>query len=234
MTWQTAIEADFHLDGPQIASFERLLLLLADQSDRNLTAVTEPENIVALHFRDSLGLIDLPETKSARNAVDIGSGAGFPGLPLAIAIPSLTVTMIEARRRKCEFIEKAIATLGLNNAAVLASRAEDAGRSEMRATFDIAFARAVGSMAEVLEYCFPLLKKGGSALLQRGDRSSDDEKQAGLVAELLGGTLARIESVRPYSNAKNLHLWVFSKTAPTPERFPRRPGIARKRPLNGF
>ena len=234
MTWQTGLEADFHLDGSQIASFEKLLHLLAKQSDRNLTAVTEPENIVAIHFRDSLGLIDFPETKSAKLAVDIGSGAGFPGLPLAIAIPSLTVTMIEARRRKCEFIEKAIATLELANASALALRAEDAGRSEMRATFDIAFARAVGSIAEVLEYCFPLLKTGGSALLQRGDRSPGDEEQAGKVAELLGGTLDRIESAKPYSNAKNLHIWVFSKTVITPDRYPRRPGVARKRPLNNF
>lgn len=234
MKWQSGLRADFHLDDPQVASFEKLLHLLSKQSDRNLTAVTEPENIVAMHFRDSLGLIDFPETKSAGLAVDIGSGAGFPGLPLAIAIPSLTVTMIEARRRKCEFIEKAIATLRLANASVLALRAEDAGRTEKRAAFDIAFARAVGSMAEVLEYCFPLLKTGGSALLQRGERNPGDEEQAGRVAQLLGGTLDRIEPVKPYTNAKNLHIWVFSKTGMTPDRYPRRPGMARKRPLINF
>ncbi|MFA6002038.1 MAG: 16S rRNA (guanine(527)-N(7))-methyltransferase RsmG [Thermoleophilia bacterium] len=234
MTWQTGLGADFHLDGAQVASFEKLLELLTAQSDRNLTAVTEPENIVAMHFRDSLGLIDFPETKSAGLAVDIGSGAGFPGLPLAIALPSMTVTMIEARRKKCEFIEKAIAALGLANASVLALRAEDAGRTEIRSLFDIAFARAVGSIAEVLEYCFPLLKIGGSALLQRGDRKPGDEEQAGRVAELLGGTLDRIESIKPYSSAKNLHIWVFSKTAMTPDRYPRRPGVARKRPLADF
>lgn len=234
MTWQSSLGSDFNLDASQIASFEKLLDLLTEQSDRNLTAVTEPANIVAIHFRDSLGLADFPETRSALSAVDIGSGAGFPGLPLAIAVPSLSVTMIEARRKKCEFIEKTVMKLGLDNAFVLASRAEDAGRSEMRATFDIAFARAVGSIAEVLEYCFPLLKTGGSALLQRGDRSPGDEKQARQVAELLGGTLVRIESVKPYSDAKNLHIWVFSKNSHTPDRFPRRAGVARKRPLGDF
>ena len=234
MTWIKELKADFNLDAAQTASLEKLLELLIAETDRNLTAVTSPDKIVDIHFRDSLFLSLFPETRASRKAVDVGSGAGFPGLPLAIALPDLSVSLIEARARKCEFIEKAIFAADITNAAVFSMRAEAAGRTGMRESFNVAFSRAVGSLGEVLEYCLPLLGIGGSALLQRGSRRAGDEEEAIHASEILGGKLGRIEQVSPYVGSKNLHIWVFRKTAATPESYPRRPGIARKRPLGKF
>ena len=231
MSWQRELLEDFALNAAQVAQFEQLLELLVSVSDRNLTAVTDPANIINLHFRDSLSLLAQPEVHQASTAVDVGSGAGFPGLPLAIARPDLTVSMIEATKKKVDFIDVAISVLALKNARALPVRAEEAGRSELRDAFDVALARAVGSLSLVLEYCLPLVRVGGSAILQRGAGEAGDNENAARVAAQLGGKLVRKEAYRPYQGAKNLHVWVFIKSAPTPERFPRRPGMARKKPL---
>lgn len=232
MTWKKKIAGDYSLSTSQISKFHTLLEYLAGISDRNLTAVTGEENIVNFHFRDSLGLLAFNEFVDAEIIVDVGSGAGFPGLPLAIARPDKSFTLMEARSRKCDFIDDAVRLLELNNVRSLQSRAEDAARAECRDTFDLAVARAVGSLPVVLEYVLPLLKSGGSALLQRGIREDGDESSAAALAPLLGGRLERIEPSYPYPGSKNLHVWVFSKVMATPERFPRRSGIAKKRPLS--
>lgn len=231
MTWQEDLKRRFRLDNSQVQSLEALLRLLLARKDRHLTAVTEPAGIVRVHFLDSLSLLEFPEVLRAKKAVDIGSGAGFPGLPLAIARPDLDVALIEANRKKCDFIGRTIIELKLKNASVHAIRAEAAGRSTFRDSADLALARAVGSLPEVLEYALPLLKSGGHALLQRGAREPRDEELAASVAGLLGGKLARVEKSSPYPEAKNLHIWVFDKIGETPFKYPRRPGMARKRPL---
>jgi 16S rRNA (guanine527-N7)-methyltransferase len=230
-SWQTDLRERFGLDRGQVTRFETLLELLQEQSDRNLTAVKEPANIVRLHFLDSLWLLGLPQVERATRAVDIGSGAGFPGIALAIARPELQVLMIEATASKASFISEVVASLGLRNAEVVAARAEEAGRSGLRESCDLALARAVGSLQEVLEYALPLLKIGGFAVLQRGAREPGDEAGAVKAASLLGGELRSIEVAQPYPEAQNLHVWIFEKTSATPETYPRRPGMPRKRPL---
>jgi len=231
MSWQDDLISDFTLSQDAIDPLERLLDLLSFANDRNLTTVRSESGIVNLHFRDSLNLINEPAFQAATEIVDVGSGAGFPGLPLAIAAPKKKFTLIESVSRKCEFIATAASDLGLKNVTVLNSRAEDAGRSSLRDHFDLALARAVGPFAVVIEYVMPLIRPDGSALLQRGAREDGDEETATAVAALLGGRLESFKSVRPYPEAANLHLWVFTKTSPTPDRFPRRPGMAKKRPL---
>jgi len=232
MSWQQDFISDYGLPPAAIKSLERLLVLLQAANDRNLTTVRDESGIVDLHFRDSLHLIGEPVFITAARIVDVGSGAGFPGLPLAIAAPEKNFTLLESVSRKCEFISSAASELGLGNVTVLNSRAEDAGRSTLRDHFDLALARAVGPFAVVIEYVMPLIKTGGSALLQRGAREAGDEKTAAAVASLLGGKLESLKSVKPYPEAANLHLWHFSKISPTPDRFPRRPGMAKKRPLH--
>lgn len=229
--WQLDFQNQFGLKPSQIKALERYLEMLTSARGRNLTAVNEPAAIIDVHFRDSLGLLEIPETAGANRAVDIGSGAGIPGLPLAIARPRLQILMLESVSKKYEFIKHAIDSLGLENASAMNLRAEEAGHTDLRQSFDLAFARAVGSLSEVLEYSLPLLKTGGFALLQRGAYNQNDVERATRTAEILGGSLSRIESVRPYPGARNLSVWLFSKHSPTPERYPRRPGIPRKRPL---
>ncbi|MHB1390304.1 MAG: 16S rRNA (guanine(527)-N(7))-methyltransferase RsmG [Thermoleophilia bacterium] len=221
----------YHLDEDQIASLARLRELLISQTDRNLTAVSDPDVIIRVHFLDNLWLLGLPEMTTAGEVVDIGSGAGFPGLPLAIARPDLNFSLIESNGKKSAFISRCIDVLGLKNATVLPQRAEEVAGSQLRETFDLALARAVGSLPEILEYALPLLKLGGHALLQRGARESRDLHAAGMAAALLGGEPGRIIEATPYPQAKNLHVWVFNKVAASPPKYPRRPGMARKRPL---
>jgi len=232
MTWEEEIAAEYSLSASQISKLHALLEYLAGISDRNLTSVTGEANIVNFHFRDSLALLAFNEFAEADRIVDVGSGAGFPGLPLAIACPEKSFTLLEARSRKCGFIDDAVDLLELHNVRSLQSRAEEAAGGVYRDYFDLAVARAVGSLPVVLEYVLPLLKTGGSALLQRGNREDGDESSAATVARLLGGRLEKIEPSYPYPGSKNLHVWVFSKTMATPKRFPRRSGIAKKRPLS--
>ncbi|MEK6536998.1 MAG: RsmG family class I SAM-dependent methyltransferase, partial [Actinomycetota bacterium] len=127
MTWQEKIISDFGISSAQVALLEELLELLTGISDRNLTAVTTADLIVDVHFRDSLSLLSFDELQTADSVVDIGSGAGFPGLPLAIASPDKSFLLLEAKGRKCEFLAAAIKTLCLTNVEIAAVRAEDAG-----------------------------------------------------------------------------------------------------------
>ncbi|MHB8160307.1 MAG: 16S rRNA (guanine(527)-N(7))-methyltransferase RsmG [Thermoleophilia bacterium] len=231
MSWQEQICSDFGISSARVALFEKLLELLIGISDRNLTAVTTADLIVNVHFRDSLSLLSFAELETADSVVDIGSGAGFPGLPLAIACPDKSFSLLEANNKKCDFLTAAIKTLCLSNVEIAAVRSEDAGRSTMRDYFDLALARAVGPLAVVLEYTLPLLTVGGAALLQRGAREEGDEQISREIAVILGGELVSVSPVKPYQGSRNLHVWRFLKTLPTPERFPRRPGMAKKRPL---
>lgn len=231
MSWEQEIADDYSLSLKQVSQLRSLLEYLSGVSDRNLTSVSGEEDIVNFHFRDSLDLLAFPEFEKAENIVDVGSGAGFPGLPLAVARPDKTFSLLESTSRKCDFIDYAARLLGLGNVISLRSRAEDAARSDFRDHFDLAVARAVGPLPVVIEYVLPLLKIGGIALLQRGSREQQDEISASHAATLLGGKLEQIKQSHPYPDSKNLHIWVFSKLRPTPERFPRRTGIAKKRPL---
>ena len=233
MSWQSDLSASFYLTDEQIRAFERLLHILTAASDRNLTAVTGEEKIVDVHFRDCLSLTAFKELGAAANIVDIGSGAGFPGIPLAIALPEKKFSLIEANGKKCEFIASAVRDLGLKNVEVIHTRAEEAGRTSLSDSFDLGLARAVGSLLLVIEYVMPLIKPGGSALLQRGAREGGDENSAADVALELGGRLDSVTPVESYPGSKNLNVWILVKSVATPKRFPRRPGIAKKRPLSG-
>jgi len=201
------------------------------EGDRGLTAVTSTKGILNVHFLDSLWLMNLPEMQAAHTLIDIGSGAGFPGLPLAIANPQIEVCMLEANNKKAAFISAMAEELSLANALVICQRAEDAGRTALRDQYDVAVARAVGSLSEVLEYTLPLVKVGGHVLLQRGAREEGDDAAAKKAAAMLGGSLQRISPADPYPEARNLNIWVWEKETATPAKYPRRPGVPRKRPL---
>lgn len=230
--WRDDFMSCFQLEEAQVSRLNSFLEMLSSVKDRNLTAVTALDKIVDVHFRDSLSLLQFPEVSGAKTGVDIGSGAGLPGIPLAIALPDLQITLIEANRKKNEFIKEAAIELGLKNVSVASIRAEDAGHSAMRDHFDLALARAVGPLALVIEYVLPLLKPDGYGVLQRGARKANDEELASSVATQLSGSLDRVVPVCPYPDANNLHVWVIKKTGTTPERFPRRAGVAKKRPLS--
>jgi 16S rRNA (guanine527-N7)-methyltransferase len=195
------------------------------------TTVRDRGAVLRDHLADSLVALELPEVRAATCVADLGSGAGFPGLPLAVALPSARVSCVESNGRKCAFISAAIEACGLRNAVAVHARAEDwpAGRDSC----DLVTARALAPLAVVAEYASPLLTIGGSLVAWRGRRDSEDEAAGARAAGELGLEPVQIVRVEPYPGALHRHLHVLRKVTPTPERFPRRPGMARKRPLGG-
>lgn len=195
------------------------------------TTVRDRQAALRDHLADSLVALDLAEVRSASTIADLGSGAGFPGLPLAIALPDAQVSLVESSRRKCEFIERAIAACGARNARAIPARAEE--WADGLGSCDLVTARALDSPAVVAEYAAPLLRLGGTLVVWRGRRNAADEAAAAAASSLLGLEPGPALPVQPYPGALHRHLHLFTKVAETPPRFPRRPGIARKHPLAG-
>lgn len=195
------------------------------------TTITDPAGALDDHIADSLVALELEVTKAARDLVDLGAGAGFPGLPLAIARPDAHVVLVESSSRKCQFIAAAAHASSISNATVTYARAEAWPDGHER--FDLVTARALAPLPVVAEYAAPLLKIGGTLLVWRGERDESEEEAAARAAAELGLEPHKPVQVRPYPQARNRHLHAMLKTRATPGRFPRRPGVARKRPL-GF
>jgi 16S rRNA (guanine527-N7)-methyltransferase len=208
-----------------------LLRLLATDPEAP-TSVTSPEQAVDAHVADSLSVLPLlidrpgPET-----IVDIGSGAGFPGLPLAVALDPTEVDLVEASARKCRFIERAIEELALRNARVVCERAEDWARLSGAGRYSLAVVRALAPLATLIEYASPLLHEGGLLIAWKGARNASEERDGAAAAAVLGMTPRGVVAVTPFAEARHRHLHLFEKTATTPAGIPRRPGMARKRPF---
>jgi len=217
-----------NLGAPRQRQLDRLLEVLA-ADEHAPTAIREPEHAARAHIADSLAALEVEALRDARQIADLGSGAGFPGLAIAVALPGAEVSLIESQRRKCEFLERARAAAGVQNARVVCARAEqwDAGLSRN----DVVVARALAPQAVVLEYAAPLLREGGSLIDWRGRRDAQAEERADGAAAELGLRRQEVRRVVPFAGATDHHLHVFVKAQPTPARFPRRAGVARKRPL---
>ena len=207
-----------------------LLELLAGEAHAP-TTVTDPARALDVHLADSLVALELDEVRRARAVADLGSGAGFPGLVLAIALPQAQVSLIESSSRKCSFLMRAVESARLANATVVCERAEawEAGRDAC----DLVTARALGPLALIAEYAAPLLALGGTAVAWKGRRDPAEEAQAAMAASELGLDGPRVSAAVPYPGSRDHHLHRFDKVAQSPARFPRRPGMARKRPLGG-
>jgi len=207
----------------------RLLDLLVDEEAP--TTVHDPSAAVDVHLADSLTALALPEVKAARHIADLGAGAGLPGLALAVALPEAHVFLVESVRRKCGFLERARAALGLANAEVVCERAEAWGAGRGRC--DVVVARALAALAVLCEYAAPLLRDDGVLVAWKGTVGADEARTGAGAATQLGLAPAAVLPVTPYSTSQHRALHVFRKVAPTPAGFPRRPGVAAKRPLGG-
>jgi 16S rRNA (guanine527-N7)-methyltransferase len=215
---------------PDSASTRMGALLDALAADPHApTTVRVPAEAVNVHVADSLVALALPDVRTAGRIADLGAGAGFPGLPLAIALPSAVVALVESNARKCEFIRAAAAEAGSTNVEVVAERAES-WRSGVGAQ-DVVTARALAPLAVLAEYAAPLLREGGALVAWKGRRDEREERDAAAAAGVLGLVIEEVRSVRPYPAVEHRHLYLVRKVGPTPDRFPRRPGMARKRPL---
>jgi len=223
-----ALASRFGLPASAAGSLAALLALLSDDPLAP-TTIRDPEQAARDHLADALIALELPEVREASTIADLGAGAGVPGLPLAIARPEATVFLVESNRRKCAFIARAIAAAGASNAVVIPERAESWPDGIGRC--DVVTARALAPLAVVAEYAAPLLREGGALIAWRGRHDPDEEAAAAAAATELGLRYEAPVPVRPHLDAAHRHLQRLVKIAPTPERFPRRPGMARKRPL---
>ena len=223
-----ALTARYEL--PADAEAQLTALLKAVAADPHApTTVREPAQAVHTHVADSLIALEVADVRTASAIADLGAGAGFPGLPLAVALPAARVALVESIARKCAFIRAAAEAARLANVEVVPERAEawHAGID----TRDLVTARALAPLAVLAEYAAPLLREGGVLVAWKGRRDADEERDAVAAAGELGLAIEEIRAVHPYPGADHRHLHVLRKVAPTPERFPRRPGMARKRPL---
>lgn len=209
----------------------QLAAVLAELASDELapTTVREPSEALDVHIADSLSALDLGAVRSAATLADVGAGAGFPGLALAVALPRCEVLLLESQARKCAFIERVIKVVGLPNARVVCGRVEE--WQEGLEGCDVVTARALAPAPVVLEYAAPLLRVGGVLVDWRGRREQREEAAAGVAAAELGLRLVEIRRVEPYAGVRDHHLHAYEKVSQTPSRYPRRAGVARKRPL---
>jgi 16S rRNA (guanine527-N7)-methyltransferase len=203
---------------------------LAGEPDPH-TTVSRPAAALDRHVADALTALEVPAVRDAAHIADLGAGAGFPGLVLALVMPDTRVDLIESAARKTAVIERLAAAADVPNARAITARAEDWARDEGRGTYDLVTARAVAALPVLVEYAAPLLVDGGSLVAWKGACEREEEIAGGRAAEAVGLTPTDVIAVQPFDGARDRRLYVFQKMAPTPERYPRRAGMAAKRPL---
>lgn len=216
------------LDGAARAKLETVLALLAEEK-ASVSSVVD-ERAWRVHVADSLTGLEVAELRGAARIADVGAGAGFPGLALAVALPAAQVDLVESVGRKCEFMRQAIAAAEIPNATVVNARSEDLASAEGRETYDAVTARAVGRLSTLAELASPLLKPNGVLVAWKGKRDPDEEQQLENAAESLAMRPEQILDVGNRAGSEHRHLHVIRKAGSTPANLPRNPGIAKKRP----
>jgi 16S rRNA (guanine527-N7)-methyltransferase len=211
------------------AAITRVLELLRDER-ASVSSVTEIPRAWKVHVEDSLTGLEVKELREARKIADVGSGAGFPGLVLAMALPEAEVELIESVGRKCEFMRRAIEAAGIGNARVVNARSEEVASGENRESYDAVAIRAVGRLSTLAELASPLLREGGVLVAWKGKRDADEEEQLARAADGLAMQPEQILDVGDRAGSKHRHLHVLRKLGSTPPDLPRRPGVAKKRP----
>lgn len=208
-----------YLTDEQLEQFDIYARLLVEWNEKmNLTAITEPEDIVIKHFADSLALIDYAEVRDNAKIIDVGCGAGFPSLPLLIARPDIKLTMMDALNKRLTFLDAVLSETGLH-AELVHSRAEELGKdADYREQYDIATARAVAPMNVLSEYCLPFVKVGGEFVALKG--SNDDVSPAENAIKTLGGELMNAVSYK-LPNGDNRSIAIVKKISQTPTNYPR-------------
>lgn len=219
----------YSLSPEQRATITRVLELLRDER-ASVSSVTELPHAWQVHVEDSLTGLEVEELRRAKRIADIGSGAGFPGLVLAVALPRAEVELIESVGRKCDFMRRAIEAATIGNARILNVRSEEVAGSERRESYDAVTARAVGRLSTLAELASPLLRENGVLVAWKGKRDLDEETQLQRAAPQLAMEPEQILDVGSRAGSKHRHLHVMRKSGPPAPELPRRPGMAKKRP----
>lgn len=231
-----ARELGITLTDRHLAAFEICYEELVTWNQRfNLTAITDWQGVLIRHFLDSLSCLKaLPRSELTAGArvIDVGTGAGYPGLPLRIVCPGMRLTLLEATQKKVTFLEHLLGKLGINDVQAIHARSEELGQDSVhREQYDWALARAVAKLPTLMEYLLPLVRVGGATLAQKGEDAAAEVHEAETAIATLGGRMRRLVPVELRGLAETRHLVVVDKVASTPEKYPRRPGMPNKRPL---
>ena len=216
------------LGGAQREALETVLALLAEER-ASVSSVVD-RRAWKVHVEDSLTGLEVPALRDGGRIADVGAGAGFPGLVLAVAMPDAQIDLIESVGRKCEFMSRAIEAAVIPNATVLNTRSEEWAGAGGREAYDVVTARAVARLSTLAELASPLLKPTGTLVAWKGKRDEDEEQQLARASESLAMSPQQILDVGHRAGSQHRHLHVITKSAPTPPNLPRRPGIAKKRP----
>ena len=224
-------EAQLSFTEEQLAQFTRYYELLVETNKvMNLTAITEPEEVAVKHMVDSL--LAYEDGMQGKTLVDVGTGAGFPGVPLKIYCPSLKVTLVDSLGKRLRFLEQVIDELGLKGIRCEHLRAEDAGRSKKhREQYDYVTARAVARLSVLSEYCLPLAKKGGQFIALKGSRFAEEIEEGEAAVKILGGKIISAEPVKLPGLDDGRAIIKIAKIKTTPAQYPRKAGTPEKQPL---
>ena len=232
LTARTA-EAGIPLTAEQVGQFSVYNEMLLDWNTRmNLTALTAPEDVAVKHIIDSLTAYDAALFDGARTLIDVGTGAGLPGIPLAAYAPHLTVTLLDSLNKRIRFLMEVTAAMGLPNVRCIHARAEEAARTaEHRAAYDIAVSRAVARLPVLLEYALPFVRVGGTLLALKGRAYAEEQKEARRAAEVLGGGRITARLVRLPGLDDVRAMLTVTKERQTPAAYPRGGGAPTRRPI---
>ena len=228
---ELAREININFSVEQLGKFYRYMELLLEWNEKmNLTAITEPEEIILKHFIDSLTIVK--EIKNKDKIVDVGTGAGFPGIPLSIINETVEITLVDSLNKRLIFLQNVIEELNLKNVTLVHSRAEDFGRNDKyREKFDIAVSRAVANLSTLSEYLVPLIKVNAKCVCMKASEAEEEINNAKNAIKVLGGTIKRIDKFNLPNSDIGRTIVIIDKEKNTPSKYPRKAGIPSKEPI---
>ena len=230
---KAAEDVGLELTTEQYDQFITYMRLLQEWNEKiNLTAILEDEEIIKKHFIDSIKAFKRDEFKKNVNMIDVGTGAGFPGIPIAIMNPNINVTLLDSLNKRIKFLDIVISKLGLKNIKTIHSRAEDGARNKkLREKFDIATSRAVANMSVLSEYCLPYVKVGGKFIALKGPAVDQEIEESDVAIKTLGGELEQICEVKIEDTDLRHNLVVVKKIKERAKTYPRKAGTISKKPI---
>ena len=217
------------LSEEQIMQFYKYMNTLVEWNEKiNLTAITEPNEVIKKHFIDCLSILKYIPKQS--EVIDVGTGAGFPGIPLKIAESSLNITLLDSLNKRVNFLNEVINTINLENIKAVHSRAEEYAVGENRAAYDVAVSRAVAELPTLLEYLMPYVKVGGICICMKGPKATEELEKSRKAIEVLGGRFEKIENINIDENMER-NIIIIKKIKNTPNKYPRKAGKPSKEPI---
>ena len=225
-------EINIELDGDKEVKFQRYYELLIEWNSKfNLTAITDYDEVMIKHFLDSLSIIKAVDIKTCSNLIDVGTGAGFPGIPIAIVFPDIKITLLDSLNKRVSFLNEVIDELGLVNVKAFHGRAEDYGRGEFREKYDICVSRAVANLSTLTELCLPFVKMGGFFAAYKSEKVREEVESADKAIDLLGGKISEVVNFVLPSTDFDRSIVIINKIKETSMKYPRKAGTPSKQPL---